>query len=293
MRERSGLVRRDHAGGAQRLYRRKAAHDRAARGHVARPLSERDRHSGRKSFGNRGNRDRNSDEERFVEGGTTQEHPRSEETHDGDAEHEHRARERGKSALQWCCRRLRRGSEPRDFPELGLRARRRDDCPRSADGDPRAGVQHRATFRERGFGTDGVCSLFHRSGFTGQQRLVDRQTLGVDDTRVRGHAVSVVDDDKVARNELRRRHDSLSSVADDVRRELASPTQREQRSLRAGLLNEPQDGVEHHDRADNGALEELADCRPTRRRRLPAARRADPRAVALRFGRTVGAWYGR
>ena len=156
-------------------------------------------------------------------------------------------------------RRLGGRCETGDAPELGAGPGRCDDHRRPAAGDARARIEHGATLREWEPGRDDIRALVDRSRLARQERFVHRQQLGVDEAGVGRHAISLADDDEVARHDLRSRQRSLGSLPDHVGRELAATAESKQYSLRTGLLSESEQRVEHDDRRDDGALELLPD----------------------------------
>ena len=192
-------------------------------------------------------------------GTSREQHPRGEQGHDRAAEREHEPRERGETALERRRRRGRGGREARDLAQLGADAGRADDHGRATPGDARAGVEHRLPVCERHPRLDRGRRLLDRVRLAGQQRLVDGQSLGARDPAVGGNAVPLADDDEIARNELRRGHRLLPALADDARLQLTDPAQGQERALGTGLLDEAEDGVQHHDRCDHGTLEPLPD----------------------------------
>ena len=92
-----------------------------------------------------------------------------------------------------------------------------------------------------------------------QRRLVQLQPLGRDHVAVRRDAVTLAQDNEIAGNDLCCRDLSLAPVPDHEGCRQDRAPQREHRAFGACFLQQPEQGVQEHDRRDHGRLEPFSD----------------------------------
>jgi hypothetical protein len=160
LRQRAGLVARDHAGRAERLDGREVSHDRVALRHALHAEREHGRHDRRETFRHCGDRQRDAeDEDVHQRGGAVDvfdEHDRHDH-HDGDRDDDGAEQLAGaiQLALEGCRLRRRVAQHPGDAPHLRLHPRRRHDGGAASEGRGGSLKEHVGSVADRRVGRHG------------------------------------------------------------------------------------------------------------------------------------------
>ena len=254
--QRAGLVRADHGGGAERLDRRQLANDGVGRRHP--PHAEAQPHcdDGRQRLRDRSDGERHRKQEQAehdveCESGSAEQAGR--EHHGADSEHDDAEPLAGAVELLLQRRRLLLGGfeQPRDAADFRCHPGCHHHGTAAAIGGDRAGEQHIAAIAEPGVAFDWSELFRHRHALAGQRRLVGLQVRHLDEAGIRRNLVTGLDQDNVAGDDVMGRDALPIAIADDRGLRRSQRHQRADRFLRAGLLDEPEHGVEYDDSHDD------------------------------------------
>ena len=137
-----------------------------------------------------------------------------------------------------------------DAPHFGLHARGGDDGPAAPVGGGGAAENHVVAVAEPGLSRDGSDLLRDRQALAGQGGFRGLQGGRLNEPRVRRNGVALLDEDDVARHELRGRDALTRAVPDHGRVRRRHLAQSRDRLLGAGLLNIAHHRVQQHDGED-------------------------------------------
>ncbi len=112
---------------------------------------------------------------------------------------------------------------------------------------PRIGRQFRAQ------------GLSHRNGFAGQQQFIGFQILARDQGRIRGHAVTLVQDDEVATDDFTSRNAFSLAIPEHERARACQVAQCIEHALAAGFLHDGDDDRGRSQRDDQQRFLEIAE----------------------------------
>jgi len=286
--ERPRLVRADHGDAAERLDGRHAAHERPLGPHPSHGAHERRGDDDGQALRDGGDGQSDSRPDHLPDGGAAHEARCAADPARGEAGVGHRLAEVGDAALERAGRSVRLVDERLHASDLGALAGRHHHGAPPARGHHRAGVEHGGARRERPRQVDRVHGLPQRLALAGQRSLVARQPVCVDHPRVGRDDVPGLQDEHVARDELRGR-DRPQLAAEHARVAGVELVPRRDEVLVVRLDAVPDRGIEQDDGLDRGSVHELAESGGHRRRadqedrrQVRELRREDPKPRAPR-----------
>ena len=128
-------------------------------------------------------------------------------------------------------------------------------------GDARSEEGEVAALGEGRVRGDRAASLLDGRGLSREGRLVRAQRRDLEEAGVGGDEVARVEHEQVAAHHLSGGEHAGATVPHDARPRSREAGQRRDRTLGAQLLDEPDRGVQDHDREDRAAVDELAEQR--------------------------------
>ncbi len=261
LRESARLVGADDRDGTERLDRGQPANERVVADHALRPEGEPDRHHGRQRLGDGRHGEAHGGEEHQLGVLATRHAGHEHHDADGDGGHRQPAPEHGEPLLQRRMGRLVLLEQTGDLAERRLHARGDHDAARPAVHDRGALEHHVAPVTDHLTGVFGerVRVLVRRYRLAGECRLVDPEVGALDETGIGRDDVAGLQHEHIARYEVGGDDGGLGAVTHDPRRGGRHGAQRRHRLFGAVLLEEPDEGIEDDDGADDDGVRGLAD----------------------------------
>ena len=255
----AGLVGGDDRRRAKGLDRRKMAHDGVALRHSLHAQGKHGRDHRRQAFGHRGNRQRYAQDEHFEERRHTanvldQKNCADHHCGDDDDDDAQQPADARELLLQ------RRGLELRLFqhagnaPHLGVHPGRGDEGPAAPVGCRRAAEHHVAAVAEPSLHAERSDVLRYRHALAGERRLRGLQRRRLDQARVGGDGVALLDEKDVARHYIRGRDALPHAAADNASVCGRHAPQRRHRLLGARFVDVAHERVQQDDREDGDRL---------------------------------------
>jgi hypothetical protein len=258
-RQRAGLVGADHRHRTQRFHGRQAAHDRLAFRHALHAQRQRDGHDRRQPFGNGRGGERDHHQEHVGRRMAAQQHAEDEGQR---TQPQDRCREHAAEAVDLAQQRRRAGGHVGqhriDAADLGGRAGGHHQAGGLAVADQRAGIGHAAAVAQRRIGGDRVAVLVHRHRFAGERRFIDAQVLHLQQPQVGRHAVARSQQHQIAGHQVGGIDVLAPAVAQHHRMRRQHRADRVQRRLGLALLDEADDGVDHHRGQQHAGVDPVA-----------------------------------
>ena len=294
----AGLVRADHADGAQGLHRGQPADDGVAPGHALHADGQRDGHDRRQALRDRGHGQTHRGQEHLRRGVIAHQDAEGEagagKDQDGGREP---AAELGHLPQQRRGEPLHPGHQGADAADLGAGPGGDDDAGALAMGHQGARIGHAAAIRQGGLRRQRGDALVHRDRFAGQRRLLDLQSLGPQNPQVRRDLVAGLQLHQVAGHQLRGVHGDQPAAAPGHGVGREHPPDGLQGVLGLALLHESDGRVDEHDAQDDAGVEPVPQQgRDPRRRQqhvdqqvVELGEEAQQRAAGLGLGQSVGA----
>ncbi len=259
--ERAGLVARDERAGAEALDGREPPHDDAAPRHARGADGQRHRQCDRQALGDRRHGERHAEHEHFRDGIATHHDAHHRDACGGD-QHDHRdaARERLHALHERRTTAFGADDVQREAADGAVRACCDHRPVAAAARDHRTRVQHIQAIRERGPLTAGPVGLLrYGERFTGEQGLVDLESVRRDQADVGRHAVAGLEVDDVAGHERLRIDVEHPVAAANGRADAQQLLQRLAGFLGTCLLHGSYDGVDKEHAHDKRGILHLAD----------------------------------
>ena len=257
----AGLVGADHGRRPERLDRGQAAHDGMPVGHPLHAARKSDGHHRGQAFGDGGHRQRHRGEEHGLGGLAAQQAGEEHQAGGAQADDGQAPAHPGQLDLEGRGR-LLLGEHLGEASHLGVPAGPGDDGPPPARGDRSSGEKHGAPVAQRHPLGHRRHLLGRRERFPGEGGFLGFEAHRHDEAGIGRQPVPRLEHEQVAGDHLGAGHPPLAAVAHDHgfgRRHLLQPCQG---ALGAGLLHEPQDGIQHHDGEDHSGVDPLVEQHP-------------------------------
>ena len=255
LRQRSGLIRADDRGAAERFHCGKPLHERVFFCHALHSHGERERNGRQQAFRNKRDDHAEGENERLREG----------LLHKGDGSHKKRQtngngddrnllRQNVEFLLQRTLLFLCRLRQLGDAAELGLHADLGDDGPRGAARHARS-LKDQVRDLKTGnvFLQHRVVTLAHGVRFAVQRRLVDLQVAAGNQPRIGGNLVALLNEHDVARHKVFGQNLYLVAVTHDARIRWQHFLQGFARLAGSEFLNKTENAVDDVDEPDGDA----------------------------------------
>ncbi len=259
LRERTGLIRTDDRGAAERFHGVQLLHDGIVLGHALHAKGEHDRHDRGQALGDGGDREADGGHEHFKHMFAAKKphpkHHRADDKAAGSKELAHL----GQLLLQRRILVILLLDHLRNLADYGVHARFGHNAHASAVGDKRA---HKA-------GVDLISKahvarelrlrvFFHRNGLTRKRGLFNLKVDGLHEPHVRRHIIAGFEHHEVPRHQFARGNGKRLAAADDLGVRCGHFLKRLERLARAVFLHDAQHGVDDDDADDNERVGYLA-----------------------------------
>ena len=249
--EGAGLVRADDRGRAQSLDRGQASHHGAAPRHTLGPQGKDDGGDSREAFGHRGHGEGDT-EEQHVEhgvGGSGLFGPEKSEADHGRDQEDRLAQEAAHAihlALQGRHFLARLLQQARDVPQLALHAGGGDHRPPAPAHHGRAGENHVDPIGQAGIVLQWGRILGDRGALAGQRGLGGAKARRLEEARVRGHRLALLEQQDVAGHDLGRGDGERRALAEHEGVERGEGPEGMERALGSPLLEHGENRVRDH-----------------------------------------------
>jgi len=257
-----GLIRADDRHAAQGFHRGQLAYDRAALRHARHPNGKRHSQGSRQPFRDHGYCQRDGCRKRIDNRLSAQHADR-----EGDGSQrqdciEHQPAELADLSRQWGFQLSSRGDQLRDATHLSIVPGRDYHASARSVSHKRRCVRHVVAIREARFrGQELVSVLLHRHRLAGERRLRHLQISRTDQPQVGRRLVARLQHHQVSRHQLGSGNALRLARADHSRLGRHGLCQCFDGPLRAGFLDEADDGIDQHHCQDNSRIDDIFDNR--------------------------------